>query len=66
MRIGLIADTHDRVPAINALLREFLKRDVTFVLHAGDHCSPFSLKPFRTMASPWPGPSAAMTAIAKG
>lgn len=47
MRIGLLADTHDRVPAIDALLREFLKRDVTFVLHAGDHCSPFSLKPFQ-------------------
>ena len=47
MRIGLMADTHDRVPAIDALLREFMKRDITFVLHAGDYCSPFSLKPFQ-------------------
>lgn len=47
MRIGLMADTHDRVPAIDALLREFMKRDVTFVLHAGDFCSPFALKPFQ-------------------
>lgn len=47
MRIGLMSDTHDRVPAIDALLREMLKREVTFVLHAGDFCSPFSLKPFQ-------------------
>lgn len=47
MKIGLISDTHDRVPAVDALLRELMKRDVTFVLHAGDYCSPFSLKPFQ-------------------
>jgi putative phosphoesterase len=47
MRIGLMADTHDRVPAIDALLREFAKRGVTFVVHAGDFCAPFSLKPFQ-------------------
>lgn len=47
MRIGLLADTHDRVPAVDALLREFLRHEVTFVLHAGDYCSPFSLKPFQ-------------------
>ena len=47
MRIGLMSDTHDRVPAIDALLREMLTRDVNFVLHAGDFCSPFSLKPFQ-------------------
>lgn len=45
MRIGLLADTHDRVPAIDALVREFMQRDVSFLLHAGDHCSPFSLQP---------------------
>ena len=47
MRIGLMADTHDRVPAVDALLRESMKRDITFVLHARDYCSPFSLKPFQ-------------------
>ncbi len=49
MRIGLMADTHDRVPAVDALLREFIKRDITFVLHAGDYCSPFALKPFQDL-----------------
>ena len=47
MRVGLLSDAHDRVPAIDALLREMLARDVNFVLHAGDYCSPFSLKPFQ-------------------
>lgn len=47
MRVGLLADTHDRVPAVDALLREMIARGVTFVLHAGDFCSPFSLKPFQ-------------------
>jgi len=47
MRVGLLADTHDRVPAVDALLREMIARSVTFVLHAGDFCSPFSLKPFQ-------------------
>lgn len=46
MRIGLLADTHDRVPAVEALVREFLSREVSFVLHAGDFCSPFALRPF--------------------
>jgi putative phosphoesterase len=47
MRIGLMSDTHDRVPAVDALIREMLARDVEFVLHAGDYCSPFILKPFQ-------------------
>jgi predicted phosphodiesterase len=45
MLIGLLADTHDRVPAIDALVREMLSRGVGMILHAGDFCSPFSLKP---------------------
>lgn len=46
MRIGLLSDTHDRLPAIEALVREFVTREVSFVLHAGDFCAPFSLRPF--------------------
>ncbi len=47
MRVGLLSDTHDRVPAIDALLARCSSADVNFVLHAGDYCSPFSLKPFQ-------------------
>jgi putative phosphoesterase len=45
MLIGLLADTHDRLPAIDGLVREMLARGVGLVLHAGDFCSPFSLRP---------------------
>lgn len=47
MRIGLMSDTHDRIPAIDALLRQMVAKEITFVLHAGDFCAPFSLKPFQ-------------------
>ncbi|MFL5575331.1 MAG: metallophosphoesterase [Gemmatimonadaceae bacterium] len=45
MRVGLLADTHDRLPVIAALLRRMAERGVTVVIHAGDYCSPFSLAP---------------------
>ena len=46
MRVGLIADTHDRLPAIAELVREMQAAGIDMVLHAGDFCSPFSLKTF--------------------
>lgn len=55
MRIGLIADTHDRVPAIRELLRRMLEEGVSIVMHAGDYCSPFSLKPFQELSVPMLG-----------
>ena len=45
MLVGLLSDTHDRLPAIDGLVREMLARGVGMVLHAGDFCSPFSLRP---------------------
>ena len=46
MRVGLIADTHDRLPAIAELVKQMQASGVGLVLHAGDYCSPFALKPF--------------------
>ena len=46
MRVGVMADSHDRVPAIETLLRRFMDSGVGLVMHAGDYCSPFSLAPF--------------------
>jgi putative phosphoesterase len=46
VRIGVVADTHDRVPAIADLLQRFADKGVSMVMHAGDFCSPFSLAPF--------------------
>lgn len=46
MKVGLMSDTHDRIPAIAELLKQMVERGVGMVLHAGDFCSPFALKPF--------------------
>ena len=46
MRIGLISDTHDRLPAIAELLKRMQAGGVGMVLHCGDYCAPFSLAPF--------------------
>ena len=42
MKIGLIADTHDRLPAIAELVRQMQAGGVGMLLHAGDYCSPRS------------------------
>ena len=52
MRVGLLADTHDRLPAIAELLRRFAEREVSLVIHAGDYCAPFALGPFRDARLP--------------
>ena len=46
MKLGIMADSHDRVPAIAELLRRFTEAKCELVLHAGDFCSPFALSPF--------------------
>ena len=51
MLIGLMSDTHDRVPAVAELVRRMTELGVGLVLHAGDFCSPFSLKPFQDRKS---------------
>jgi uncharacterized protein len=44
MLIGLLADSHDRVPTLRAFARQFADRGVSMILHAGDMCSPFALE----------------------
>jgi uncharacterized protein len=46
VRIGIMSDTHDRVPAIADLLDRFASKGIAMVMHAGDYCSPFSLAGF--------------------
>jgi putative phosphoesterase len=48
MRIGLIADTHDRLPAIAELVQQIQAAGAGMVLHAGDYCSPFALRAFES------------------
>jgi uncharacterized protein len=46
MKVGVMADTHDRLPAIRELLEIMQTKGVSLVMHAGDYCSPFALEPF--------------------
>jgi uncharacterized protein len=55
MRVGLLADSHDRIPAIAEFARRFADAGVGFVLHAGDWCAPFSIAPLRAAAVPVAG-----------
>lgn len=44
MKIGIIADTHDNIPAIKKAVRFFNTQDLEYIIHAGDFVAPFSLK----------------------
>lgn len=46
MKVGLIADTHDNMPKIEAAVELFKSNGVVMVIHAGDFIAPFSVKPF--------------------
>lgn len=46
MLLGLLSDTHDNLPAIEAALRLFRERGVTQLLHAGDLTRPETLTAF--------------------
>jgi len=52
MLIGVLSDTHDRLPAINAAMRLFEQRRVEAVIHAGDFVAPFAVKPLLTFRGP--------------
>ena len=47
MLVGLISDTHDRLPAITAALRILRERKVGALIHPGDIIAPFAAKPIR-------------------
>jgi putative phosphoesterase len=51
MQIGLISDTHDRLPTIRAALEMFRRRGITTLLHPGDVVAPFAAK----LLAAWPG-----------
>ena len=45
MRVGLMADSHDRIPAVAEFVRLMQAAGVSMLLHAGDYCAPFALRP---------------------
>ncbi len=55
MRIGVLSDTHDRLPYIERAVRAFNEAGVDRVIHVGDYCAPFSLKPLEALRMEWEG-----------
>lgn len=45
-KIGIISDTHDNLPAVEAALERLEKVGVKLLLHAGDIIAPFTLRRF--------------------
>jgi uncharacterized protein len=52
MLVGVLVDTHDRLPAIDRALKLFKQREVQMVLHGGDLVAPFAAKRLLN----WSGP----------
>jgi len=49
MKIGIIADTHDNLPAIDKAVKRLNEEKVKLVLHAGDYVAPFSVLRFKPL-----------------
>jgi putative phosphoesterase len=52
MLIGVISDTHDRLPMIDAALELFRRRCVEAVIHPGDFVAPFAIRRLRRYEGP--------------
>jgi uncharacterized protein len=44
VEIGIISDSHDDVAAVKQALGILLARECSFLIHAGDMCSPFTAR----------------------
>lgn len=51
MLIGIISDSHDNLPKIDAAVAKLNSLGVGLVLHAGDYCSPFAVLRFQGLQS---------------
>lgn len=49
MKIGIMSDTHDNLPAVDAAVKRFNEENVELVLHAGDYVSPFVIPRFKSL-----------------
>lgn len=50
MKIGVLSDTHDNVPRIQAAVSRFRQAGVELVLHGGDFIAPFALNPLEGLS----------------
>ncbi len=46
MKLGIISDSHDNLPAIEKAIEFFKKENVDAIIHLGDYIAPFSLREF--------------------
>lgn len=49
MIVGLISDTHDRLPLVNEAVKRFNEEKAEIVLHAGDYIAPFVASHFKPL-----------------
>jgi putative phosphoesterase len=49
MLVGLIADTHDRLPMVEKAVKKLNEKNVELVLHAGDYVAPFVIPKFNEL-----------------
>jgi hypothetical protein len=52
MLIGILSDTHDQLPQIDAAVAYFRKKGVEHLIHAGDFIAPFSVKRLKAVGCP--------------
>lgn len=52
MIIGILSDTHDRLPVIDKAVKRLNEMNVELVLHAGDYISPFVKDSLKNLKAP--------------
>lgn len=52
MKLGILSDSHDNVPAVKAAAKVFSAAGVEAILHAGDFIAPFSIVPLADCGVP--------------
>jgi hypothetical protein len=55
LKVGLISDTHDRLPMVDKAIKVFNDENVELVLHAGDYVSPFVIPRFKELKARFVG-----------
>ncbi len=52
MKIGIVSDSHDNLPAIRLAVELFRRRQAELVIHAGDFVAPFAVKELLALGVP--------------
>ncbi len=55
MKLGILSDSHDRLPLLERAVERFRDAGVEMVLHAGDFVSPFTVRPLEKLHAEFVG-----------